>query len=204
MLFDHLSLAFLVLLFILVQVSKLFIVSLSKLLVGVVTSHLHDESRWPSSTFFFMHCCFQSVVWFLTTFLQHLYSQEPNIPLTTFLIFFVIDVAPIFVNIVDALVQICDKSSTFMAFFSWFPIFFFHLYCCLCLSKNHVFSCSIFASWSCYCICISNLLLQCVRACNKPLEKWQVTSTTSITFKYYIFSHPFHFFVVVVFLLQLK
>jgi hypothetical protein len=74
----------------------------------------------------------------------------------------------------------------------------------LCVSKNHVFSCSIFASRSCYCICISNLLLHCVRACNKPLQKWQVTSTTSISFKHFIFSHSFHLFVVVVFLLQLK
>ncbi len=156
---------------------------------GVVTSHLHDESPWPSSTFFFMHSCFQSIVRFSTTFLQHLYSQEPRIPLTTLFFFFVIDIAPIFVNIIDALIQICDKSPTFMAFFSRLQINFFHLYyCCWCLSKNHVFSCSMFASWSCYCICISNLLLHCVRACNKLLEKWQVISTLNYFQILYFFS----------------
>jgi hypothetical protein len=97
----------------------------------------------------------------VTTFFQHPYSQEPNIPLTTLFFFFVIDVTPIFVDIVDALVQICDKSPTFIAFFSGVLIKFFHFYCCcLCLSKNHIFSCSIFvvevviayASQICCCI----------------------------------------------------
>jgi hypothetical protein len=76
-----------------------------------------------------------------------------------------------------------------MAFFSRLQINFFHLYyCCWCLSKNHVFSCSMFASWSCYCICISNLLLHCVRACNKLLEKWQVISTLNYFQILYFFS----------------
>jgi hypothetical protein len=54
-------------------------------------------------------CCFQSIVWFLATFLQHFSLQDSSIQLMAFFLFLI--------SFLVALVHVCGKSLIFMAFF---------------------------------------------------------------------------------------
>jgi hypothetical protein len=85
-----------------------------KLHMGVIASHFHNEYLWPFSTKNIMHCCFQLIMCFLTTFLYIVFLQEPNIPFTTFYFIFL-------VKIVVAPIWICSKFLAFIVIFSWFP-----------------------------------------------------------------------------------
>jgi hypothetical protein len=75
--------------------------------------------------------------------------------------------------------------------------------CCSWLLKNHALHVFVFLQVevvTTYVHCISKLLHH-TQVDNKPLIRWQITSTTLLISNYFVIFHPFHFSKVDVFML---